>query len=322
MTNSALLQGTVVVMDDDEVTLRLLKVNLEQQGYAAACERTGRAGLVLAQRLVPDLVLSDALLPDMDGLQVCAQILNNSRTRHIPVMLMSGQFAAHQIVAALNAGADDYLRKPLDYHLVIARVRALIRRAQLKPATNPLTGLPGNLLIEHEIRQLITPGHGPFAVLYADFNNFKPYNDVYGFPAGDEAIRMMARVLTKAVTEQGNPGDFVGHVGGDDFVLITTPAKAEIVAEQIINDFDRAVPGLYNPVDRQRKYITAKDRQGLIKKFPLLGVAIAIVHNEHRPITSHLEIGEIGAELKHQAKANPTSHYVKDQRRAGRRGGG
>src|SRR6185436_15599936 len=107
--------------------------------------------------------------------------------------------------------------------------------------------------------------------------------------------------------EQGNPGDFVGHVGGDDFVLITTPIKAEMLAEQIINDFDRAVPSLYNPVDRQRKYITAKDRQGLIKKFPLLGVAIAIVHNEYRPITSHWEIGEIGAEIKHHAKAHASS---------------
>jgi diguanylate cyclase (GGDEF)-like protein len=203
----------------------------------------------------------------------------------------------------------------------MARVRALIRRAQLKPATNPLTGLPGNLLIEHEIRQLTVPGHEPFAVLYADFNNFKPYNDVYGFPAGDEAIRLMARILTKAAAELGNQGDFVGHVGGDDFVLITTPDKAEPMAQQIISDFDRAVPSLYNPVDRQRKYITAKDRQGLIKKFPLLGVAIAIVHNELRPINSHWEIGEIGAELKHHAKARPGSAYVKDQRKGKRAAG-
>jgi diguanylate cyclase (GGDEF)-like protein len=228
---------------------------------------------------------------------------------------MSSQSGGRDLVAALNAGADDYLVKPLDYAEVGARVRAHIRRAQLKPAMNPLTGLPGNLIIEHEIRRLVAPGHGLFAVLYADFNHFKAYNDVYGFPAGDEAIRLLARVLTTAMAELGNPADFVGHVGGDDFVVITSPDRCDAIAQRVISDFDREAPKLYNPADRRRGYLTAKDRQGLIKKFPMLGVAIAIVHNQHHPIGSHWEIGELGAELKRFAKTRPGSAYVKDQRR-------
>jgi PleD family two-component response regulator len=307
--------GRLLVIDDDEVTLRLLKVNLERAGYAVLMARTGAEGLAQALQAPPDLVLADALLPDMTGLQVCARFLDNSRTRHIPVILMSSQAGTHDRVAALETGADDYLVKPLDYAEVVARARAHIRRAHFKPAMNPLTGLPGNLMIEHEIRRLVTPGQGPFAVLYADFNHFKAYNDVYGFPAGDEAIRLMARVLRQVVAELGNPGDFVGHVGGDDFVVISTPDRADVVAQRVIADFDREAPRLYNPADRRRGYMTGKDRQGMIKKFPLLGVAIAIVHNQHRPISSHWEVGELGAELKRFAKTRPGSAYVKDQRR-------
>jgi GGDEF domain-containing protein len=243
-------------------------------------------------------------------------LLAHSRTRHIPVIVMSSQTGGRDRVAALTAGADDYLIKPLDYSEVVARVGAHIRRAQLKPTLNPLTGLPGNLMIDHEIRRLVEPGHALFAVLYCDFNNFKAYNDVYGFPAGDEAIRLMARTLTNAVAELGNPTDFVGHVGGDDFVLITTPDRCDALAQRLIADFDREAPKLYNPSDRRRGYLTAKDRQGMIKKFALLGLAIAIVHNQHHPIGSHWEIGQLGAELKSFAKTRGGSAYVKDQRLA------
>ncbi len=307
--------GTVLVIDDDEVSLRLLKVNLERSGYGVIPARNAKEGVEAARYNAPDLVLSDALLPDSNGLQVCNTLMEDSRTRHIPVIIMSSQSGSKDVIATLEAGADDYLVKPLDFQEVIARVRAHIRRAQLKPALNPLTGLPGNLIIEQEIRRLTSPGHGLFAVLYADLNQFKAYNDVYGFPAGDDAIRLLARVLTTTVSEIGDPSDFVGHVGGDDFVVITAPDRCDAIAQRIIADFDRQVPELYTPADRRRGYLTTKDRQGMIKKFSLLSLSIAIVHNQHHLVTSHWEIGELGAELKSYAKAKSGSAYVKDQRR-------
>jgi diguanylate cyclase (GGDEF)-like protein len=315
MTETTSTAGTLLLIDDDEVTLRLLKVNLERSGYTIILARTGTEGLAHARQYAPDLVITDALLPDMNGRQVSEGLTSSSRTRHIPVIVMSSKSGSRDVVDALQAGADDYLTKPLDYAEVAARVRAHIRRAQLKPALNPLTGLPGNLIIEHEIRRLTTPGHAQYAVLYADFNQFKAFNDVYGFPAGDDAIRLLARVLAETAAELGNPTDFVGHVGGDDFVVITTPERSEGLAQRIISDFDRMAPRLYNPLDRRRGYLTAKDRQGLTKKFPLLSVAIAIVHNQNHPIGSHWEIGELGAELKRFAKTHAGSAYVKDQRR-------
>ncbi len=308
--------GRLLIVDEDEVNLRLLKVNLQRSGFEAALARTGQEALEATWQNPPELVLCDARLPDMSGLQFCHRLIENARTRHIPVILMSSRSHPKDIVAALESGADDFVSKPLNFENVVARVRAHTRRAQLKPAQNPLTGLPGNLIIEQEIRQLVEPAHGLFAVLYADFNHFKAYNDVYGFPAGDEAIRRLAQVITQVVAELGNPADFVGHVGGDDFVVLTTPDRADALAQRLIADFDRQAPSLYSPADYRRGYLTAKDRQGLIKKFPLLGVAIAVVHNQYHPISSHWEIGEIGAEIKRFAKSRGGSAYHKDQRRA------
>lgn len=314
MTDTSTSASTVLVVDDDEAALRLIRVHLERAGFHVQIARAGADGVRLAQQQPPALVITGALLPDLSGLQVCRLLAEESRTRHIPLILLAGQARLANVLEALNGGADDVLTQPFDYRELVARVRAHIRRAHLKPALNPLTGLAGNLIIEQEIRRVTSQG-GSFAVLYLDLNHFKSYNDVYGFPAGDEAIRLLAGVIAAAVAEAGDPGDLVGHVGGDDFVVITTPANAEAIAQRIIADFDRQAPELYTPVDRQRGYITAKDRQGMLRKFPILSVVIANVHNEHRPVASHWEVGELGAELKQYAKTRGGSVYVKDQRR-------
>jgi diguanylate cyclase (GGDEF)-like protein len=315
MLGSANTAGDILIIDDDEVVLRLLRAHLEQAGHAVRLARAGQEGLASARLQPPDLIISAADLPDGAPSQICRWLAEDAQTRHIPLLLTSPRRRREDLLAALAAGADDCLPKPLDFVEVLARAQALIRRAKLKPALSPLTGLPGNLIIEHEIRDLVTPGHGLFAVLYADLNNFKAYNDVYGFPAGDEALRLLARVLSATVAEQGNATDFVGHVGGDDFVALSTPDRCDAIAQSLIQAFDRQVPNLYTPVDRRKGYITTKDRQGILKKIPLMSVAIAIVHNQYRPISNHWEIGELGAELKHAAKMHNGSAYVKDQRR-------
>jgi diguanylate cyclase (GGDEF)-like protein len=315
MSNTPTPTSNVLVIEDDDVALRLTRMHLERAGFRVLTARSGAEGVRLAQQRPPALVISDAYLPDMHGLQLCRLLAQEGRTRHVPVMLLADQPRRQNVLDALEGGADDYLAKPVDYREMVARARAHVRRAQLKPALNPLSGLPGNLIIEQEIRRLTEPAAGPFAVLYLDLNHFKSYNDVYGFPAGDEALRLLANVITAAVAELGNVSDLVGHVGGDDFVVITTPQCAEPIAQRIIADFDQQAPELYTPLDRHRGYITAKDRQGMIRKFPIISVVIAIVHNEHRPLASHWEVGELGAELKQYAKSRGNSFYVKDQRR-------
>jgi len=149
-------------------------------------------------------------------------------------------------------------------------------------------------------------------------DKFKSYNDKYGFEHGDEVIRETARLLIRATQECGNRDDFVGHIGGDDFVILTTSDKADGLCQKVILDFENLVSSFYNEKDRKNGYIIGKDRQGLEQKIPLLSISIGIVTNQYRKITHVAQIGEIGAELKAYAKSLERSNYVKDRRVANR----
>jgi diguanylate cyclase (GGDEF)-like protein len=154
-----------------------------------------------------------------------------------------------------------------------------------------------------------------FAVCYLDLDKFKAYNDKYGFEHGDEVIRETARILIRAVQECGKPDDFIGHIGGDDFVVITTPDAVDRLCKKIIAYFEKATPSFYNDADTKKGYIMAKDRSGKEQKIPLLSISIGAVSNEFRKIEHVVQIGEIGAELKSYAKSLEGSNYVKDQRK-------
>ena len=178
---------------------------------------------------------------------------------------------------------------------------------------NPLTRLPGNVTIETEILARIQK-KTPFAVLYVDLNSFKAYNDTYGFVKGDDVIRETARILlTQSALAQG----FVGHIGGDDFIVLTVPEQAESLCQKLIAAFDAKAPDFYTPEDKARGYVETKDRRGQVTRFPLLSMAIGVVSNQVRPISSLGEVSKIGAEMKHFAKENKDkgSAYAIDRRR-------
>ncbi|MBL8095129.1 MAG: diguanylate cyclase [Anaerolineales bacterium] len=307
-------RASILLISPEMPMLHLLRLHLDSEAYDVRPVSTAAQGLQTAQIDLPDLVICDQHMPDMRWSQVCQRLLDDTRTRHIPIIVLGSLPGSQPLREVLETGADEYLARPIDFGLLAARIVALIRRARLKPAVSPLTGLPGNLVIEQELRRRTEPGAGAFAALYIDLNNFKAYNDVYGFAAGDEAIRMTARVIVAAAHEHGGPADLVGHVGGDDFVVLTRPDRSEPIANRIVAEFDHQVSELYTPADRRRGYITAKDRQGILRKYALLSIAVAIVHNEYRDVTSHYEVAEIGAELKLFAKSRGGSMVVKDQR--------
>ena len=179
---------------------------------------------------------------------------------------------------------------------------------------NPLTRLPGNVSIINELTRKIE-NKSLFAVCYVDLDKFKAYNDKYGFEHGDEVIRETARILIQATQQAGNPGDFIGHIGGDDFVVITDPQAADKICEKIIAEFDKKVPSFYKEADRKNGYIIALDRQGKEQKIPLLSISIGVFTNEFRNIEHVAQIGEIGAELKSYAKHLERSNFIKDQRK-------
>ena len=181
--------------------------------------------------------------------------------------------------------------------------------------SNPLTGLPGNLMIEEKLRCLLT-NEAQFAVLYVDLNNFKAYNDKYGFERGDAVLLMTAETLSRALAREGQGEDFLGHIGGDDFLIITSPDRAENISRAIIEIFDREIRAAYSADDLERGYIQVKNRRGVLEKYPVTSISVAGVSNKYRSFTNYWEIPEVAAELKKAAKQQKGSCFVYDRRKS------
>jgi PleD family two-component response regulator len=250
----------------------------------------------------------------MDGFELCRRIRRHPTCAHVPIMMLTARSETEDAVAGFEAGADDYLAKPFSPRELLARVRAKIRRVAVDSSLNPLTRLPGNLAIENEIRRRFE-GRLPWAVIYIDLDNFKAFNDVYGFVRGDEAIRLLASTLQNAIRSGGEDDDFVGHIGGDDFILVTHPGRAEPLARAIATTFDRDVRALYDPADLERGWIMTTDRRGAVSVYPVMSLSLAVVTDERRRITNYQQIGEVAAELKRFAKKQSGSYIATDKRK-------
>jgi len=308
--------GIKILIVDDEPDIRdVLRITLEDEKYEVFEAGNGEEALAFIQKKLPDLVLCDYKMPRMDGREFCRQIKKDILLRHLPVIMVTGKGEITDKVEDIEAGADDYIVKPFEPKELIAHIRMLLRRSGIDLEANPLTRLPGNISILDELSRKIAGGE-LFAVCYVDLDKFKAYNDTYGFERGDNVIRETARILLRAAQEFGNPGDFVGHVGGDDFVVVTSLPKVDRLCSAIISQFDAATPSFYNETDLANGYIIAHDRQGAQRRFQLLSISIGVVTNEFRKIEHVAQIGEIGAELKAFAKSMTKSNYVMDKRKA------
>lgn len=304
----------VLVADDDEDIVRFVEVNLRLEGFEVRTASDGEQALHLSYDLIPDLVLLDVMMPRLDGFEVCQRLRADSRTKHITVIMLTAKSLSADKVVGLTAGADDYMIKPFDPLELVARVKSALRRSREMRGLNPLTRLPGNIEVQEQVSDRVAR-KVPFALLYMDLDNFKAYNDHYGFLRGDEMIKLLAACAGTAMDEHADPGSFVGHIGGDDFVAITDPGVAEDVAKSMISCWESKVAQLYDPEDAERGYIEVADRRGAMHRYPLTTLSIGIASNVLRPIQSHWEASEIASEMKQFAKQEPTSGYAIDRRR-------
>ncbi len=307
-------QHRVLIIDDDKFMVRIIRDCLEKESFIVHGAEDFNSAMEQIYQITPDIVLLDVVLPKMNGFEICRLLRNDTRTSHIPIIMLTSKGLTEDKVAGLEAGADDYITKPFDPLELVARVKTHLRRAKQEKSFNPLTGLPGNILIEEEIKQRVEGGKKHFAVLYIDLDNFKAYNDVYGFLKGDEVIKFVAHVLDKNVKDYGNQDDFIGHIGGDDFICITTPERVDDICSNIIERFDSAIQLFYSSEDRKRGYIITKDRSQQDVVYPFMTISIAVVSNETRAIENHWHVSEIAAEMKKYAKSKNGSVFVKDRR--------
>jgi DNA-binding response OmpR family regulator len=307
------MKERVLVVDDDPDIVQFVRMNLELEGFEAETAENGRVALDMAKARPPDLVLLDVMMPEMDGLTVLRRLRSSPATANIPVIILTAKALAEDRVKGLDLGADDYITKPFDLDELIARVKTVLRRAQQMRDLSPLTGLPGNFRIARELETRVREG-GPFAVVHADLDNFKAFNDHYGFMRGDSVIKFSAGVLLRASEDCGDANAFVGHVGGDDFVAVVDPDHVEEFCKSVIGGFDDGILDFYDTADALQGYIEVTDRRGERHAFPISSISMGVATNLKRKITSEWEASAVASEMKEYAKRQSGSCYQIDRR--------
>jgi len=303
----------LLVADDDAAILSIISVFMKEAGYEVITARNGDEAYEKARKDIPDVILLDIFMPGMSGIDVCKKLREDRTTYLIPIVILTADSSKTSKLDAMRVGADDFIIKPFDIVEVEARLQSLLRRIHQSRSSNPLTGLPGNLSIQHEISKRIKRDE-TFCVCYADLSNFKSFNDRHGFERGDEIIKMLARLIIQAVEEGGNADDFVGHIGGDDFIFITQPSRVEWLCSRIITWFDELIPGFYDPEEREKGQLELINRKGEKQIYPFMTLAIGVATNEKRTFLNPLQVSEIASELKNFAKTRRESSFVLDRR--------
>ncbi|MBN2120173.1 MAG: diguanylate cyclase [Candidatus Omnitrophica bacterium] len=288
---------------------------LEGWGYEVCILADEVIFLEQIKKTEPDLLIVDFPHPYKERLNFCQQIKNDFITKSIPVVVLIDRRQLRKHLLSLEHGIDDYLLKPPDPLDLRVRVEMAMRRTQYSFYTNSLTNLPGGRIIEEILKEKISKKE-KFSSAHIDIDNFKYFNDRYGYLKGDRAITQTAYILHQTVQRFGTNKDFIGHIGGDDFVFITSLDEEEAVASEFIRQFDRLIPLHYSKEDRVRGYINIEDRLGAERKIPLMSVSVAIVNNRGADFSNTVQINEALASLKSYLKKMPGSNFMVDRRLA------
>ncbi len=251
---------------------------------------------------IPNVLIIDIDVLSNEAIELIKQLKENPLTYTMPIIIVLGSHDLLMEIAVLEAGAEDYVVKPFSPNVLAARIHTSMRRNIRLQVSNPLTGLPGALYIEEQVTRRLEDG-APTALCYADLDNFKAFNDHYGYSRGDNLIRILATILHEAVSMNGKQGDFVAHIGGDDFVMVVNYDNIDAVCNYAIRSFDALAPFQYEEDDMNNGHILAKNRQGEEMRLPLASVSIGVVSNEKRDIKTYLEMTELAAEMKKFTKS-------------------
>ena len=306
--------GKILILVEDTPTNELLSDLLKGEGYIIIAVRSQAEAMEILAGENFSLIILDFESPRIKGIEFCKAIRKNFRLRHINLILVMGTKDPLNKIKGIYAGADDYIDKPIDAAEFLARVKSSLVRMTRDLDANPLTKLPGNVSLLKELEERIK-AHIPIAAGYLDLCKFKEFNDRYGFEKGDQVIAHTATIISNSLEKLGNATDFLGHIGGDDFIFITTPDCLEEVCKKIIDEFDKSIVSFYDEQDRSKGYIVTKDRMGQLRKIPIMTVSIGVATNEYRKFSHIGEIVQVFTELKAYAKTLGKSIFVKDRRK-------
>lgn len=291
----------ILIVEDDSDISNMLRIYFSGQGYDVDIAPRGSDALDKTRQGLPHLIVLDIMLPDIDGYEVCRRLRTNTRTSHIPVIFLTQKDERSDKLHGLELGADDYITKPFDIEELKLRVQRAIERAEMQNLTDPRSGLPAGRLIEEELRRIIR--RDGWALMDVRINHFDPFKEVYGFVAGDDVIRFTTMMMNEVIDELGTPDDFIGHAGGDNFIIITGESNAAAVRDRIKERYRTEVLSHYNFMDREQGFIVATDNHGNPVQVPLMSIAIGVVSPSSHDFADIREITELAADARRKDAA-------------------
>jgi PleD family two-component response regulator len=289
----------VLIVEDDVDIANMLQVYFTAQGYTVFVATKGKGALEISRQQLPNVVILDIRLPDIDGYEVCRQLRGNLRTSHIPILFLTQKDERSDKIAGLQLGADDYITKPFDIEELRLRLQNALRRALYESLTSPVTGLPSSRLIEEQLKQLLRTSD--WSLLYVGIKEFVPFVDAYGFVAGDDVLRFASMIMTQVINEMGTPSDFIGHVGSSDFLIITHGGKQHQLAQQIRERFTKGIGSFYSFQDRERGSLLVSEAADKAHAVPFMTLTVGVITDTTAPFSDIREITEIAAEARRRS---------------------
>jgi PleD family two-component response regulator len=272
-------RSRILIVEDDQDTSEMLRVYFEAQGYEVLTASEGGEAIECCHHNPPDLMILDVRLPDVDGYTVCKQLQADLRTARIPIIFLTEMRERNSRIAGLKLGAVDYTVKPFDMQELRLRVRNILRRGG--GLISPVTNLPGERLIASQLALLLEKEG--WALLRITINGLDAFNETYGFVAGDDVLRAVALILRNLVDEIGTLDDFVGHLGGPQFVVITVYDRARALQERIRTHLDQSMKYFYPVHDRTATYVESGSSFSHKGPIPAMSVNVELISEEQGP---------------------------------------
>ena len=304
----------IYIIDNNNELIENLKESFKRELDEFHFKTVQTAEIEVALKNIPSLIIIDEDTTDVNIVEFCKSIRSNEDNSITPIIVVSSNRDREHVVNVLKTDVEYYIKKPLHEEYFYYTIKNIVGLLAKNRRVSPLTGLPGNVQIQTEMKKRLL-NKDTFAMLYFDLDNFKAYNDVYGFANGDEIIKFTARTMSKHIHQLESSESFIGHIGGDDFVAIIEPTDYDKLCQNIIAEFDKLVVDFYNEVDVERGFVEVANRRGIIEQFPLTSISIAVLEVDSKIYKTTLEIGEVAGQVKHKAKAILGSTYVINKRK-------
>ena len=303
----------IYIIDDDESSILVFNKLFENdKEYKFISVKSDQIDIALKN--IPSIIIINEDAIEVDIVELCKKIRSDDDNSITPIIVVSSNSEKEHRIQILKESVEYYIKKPVNAQYLYYTIKNLGRLITINRRISPLTGLPGNVQIHAELKKRIS-NKEEFSVLYLDLDNFKAYNDVYGFLKGDEIIKFTADTIMTSIHSLIPNNSFIGHIGGDDFIAIVPTLNCEDVCKDIIANFDANVVRFFTEDDVEKGYIEVANRKGVIEQFPLTSISIGVVEADVGRFANILEIGEVGAQVKHMAKSVMGSSYEIDRRK-------